>query len=55
MEKQPLLSTIEVRGLLLRAEEQVNPRVGVPELEWVKSHWEPASALLSDDDFPNGL
>jgi hypothetical protein len=48
---QPVLSTMEVRGLPLRAEEQVNPRVGVPELEWIKSHWEPASALLSDDDF----
>jgi hypothetical protein len=51
IEEQPLLSTMEVRGLPLRAEEQVSPRVGIPELEWIKSHWEPASTLLSDDDF----
>ena len=51
MEEQPILTTMEVRGLPLRAEEQVNPRVGTPELEWIKSHWAPASALLSDDDF----
>lgn len=51
IKEQPVLSTMEVRGLPLRAEEQVNPRVGIPELEWIKLHWEPASALLSDDDF----
>jgi hypothetical protein len=51
IQEQPLLRTMEVRGLPLRAEEQVNSRVGIQELEWVKAHWQPASALLSDRDF----
>jgi hypothetical protein len=51
IQEQPLLGTMEIRGMPLRAEERVNSRVGIPELEWIKSHWEPASALLSNDDF----
>jgi|SRR5579864_301083 len=51
LQEEPAIGTMEVRGLPLRAEEQVNSQVGIPQLEWIKSHWEPASALLSDDGF----
>lgn len=51
LQEEPLIGIMEVRGLPLRAEERTESRVGSTELEWIKSHWEPASSLLSNTDF----
>jgi len=51
IQREPNLGVMEIRGLPLRAEWPVNSRVGVTELEWIKSHWQKAGTLLSNGDF----
>ena len=49
--EEPELSPIEIQFKRLIPYGGADPRVDVDELEWLKSHWEPGSALLQNEDF----
>jgi hypothetical protein len=51
LKHEPDLSLMEGRGMPLRAEKQVNRNVGLPELQWIKAHWERAASLLATEKF----
>lgn len=55
LKHEPYLGTMEVPKLPLRAEAISNNCVGEGVLDWIRSHWQRGSALLSNEDFFTGF
>ncbi len=51
IEQEPELWPQEIYMHRLLPERELNPRLGIPELEWLKAHWQDASVLLANEDF----
>lgn len=51
LKHEPQLFPMEVRRFPLRAEKEATREIALPELEWIKAHWERAAVLLTQDKF----
>lgn len=55
IEQEPELVPLEIFTHRILPENQLNPRLGIIELEWIKAHWQDSSKLLANDRFSNAI
>jgi len=51
IQQEPEFWPMEIHSHRLLPEREPKPRLDVPELEWVKTHWQESSVLMAKDDF----
>jgi hypothetical protein len=55
IEQEPELFPMEIFTHRILPEHRLNPRLEIPELEWLKTHWQDSGDLLANDRFSNAI
>jgi hypothetical protein len=55
IEQEPELFPMEIFTHRILPENQLNPRLEIPELEWLKAHWQDSCELLANERFSNAI